>query len=98
MSEISADSRPTPNRRHRKPAALHEQIAARRVIADEVISLAHLLGRSVISPAGAGVGTVSDIVVRGAAGVSHPPVVSVLARVRRGLAALELQDITLTQT
>ena len=64
-----------PANRRRLAATLREQIAIRRTIADQVISLAQLLGRPVRNDAGARVGRVSDVVVRWDAGVAHPPVV-----------------------
>jgi hypothetical protein len=88
--------RPTP--RATLSAALHERIAARRTIADQAISLAHLLGRRVVNEEGTRVGKVSDIVVRWDAAVANPPVVAVLVGVGSGLAAVDLQDVTLTQT
>lgn len=85
-------------RRGTVAAALHEQIVARRAIADQVISLAHLLGRRVRNEAGTRIGNVSDIVVRWDAGVAYPPVVAVLVRVGSGFAVVDVQDVTLTQT
>ena len=51
-------------RRWRATSSLRERIEVRRAIADEVISLANLLGRPVLDDAGSRVGKVSDIVVR----------------------------------
>ena len=79
-------------------AALHKQIAARRATADQTISLAHLIGRRALNDAGSRIGKVSDVVVRWDAGVAYPPVVGVLVGVGSGLALLDLQDVTLTQT
>ena len=78
-------------------ATLREQIAIRRAIADQVISLAQLLGRSVRTDAGARVGRVSDVVVRWDGGVAHPPVVACLIGVGSGLARLEMRDVVLRQ-
>jgi sporulation protein YlmC with PRC-barrel domain len=84
--------------RRRLATKLREQIAVRRTIANEVISLAHLLGRPVRDDAGTRVGRVSDIVVRWDTGVAHPPVVGVLVRVGSGFALAEQADVTLRQT
>jgi sporulation protein YlmC with PRC-barrel domain len=91
------DKRPPANRR-RPATTLREQIAVRRTIADQVISLAHLLGRPVRDDAGARVGRVSDIVVRWDAGVAHPAVVGVVVRVGGSDAFVECADVTLHQT
>jgi sporulation protein YlmC with PRC-barrel domain len=79
-------------------AALHDRIAARRTIADQTISLAHLLGRRVLDAAGSRVRTVSDLVVRWDANVTYPPVVGILVGVGRGFAFVDLQDVKSTQT
>ena len=79
-------------------AVLHDRIAARRTIADQTISLAHLLGRRVLDAAGTRVGKVSDVVVRWDTDVTYPPVVGILVSVGSGLAFVDLQDVTLTQT
>jgi len=84
-------------RRGAVSAALQKRISARRTIADQTISLAHLLGRPVLDDAGTRVGKVSDVVVRWDAGVTHPLVVAVLVGVGRGLAHVDLQDVALTQ-
>jgi len=57
------DQRPPANHR-RLATALRDQVAVRRTIGDQVISLAHLRGRPVRDDAGTRVGRVSDIVVR----------------------------------
>jgi MgtE intracellular N domain/PRC-barrel domain len=88
--------RPTP--RTTLSAALQDRIVARRTVADEMISLAYLLGRRVVNEEGTRVGKVSDIVVRWDAGVTNPPVVAVLVAVGSGLVVVDLQDVTLTQT
>ena len=85
-------------RRGAVSAALHDRIAARRTIADQTISLAHLLGRRVLDAAGTRVGKVSDVVVRWDANVRYPPVVGILVGVGSGSAFVDLQDVTLTQT
>jgi sporulation protein YlmC with PRC-barrel domain len=84
--------------RRQLTTALREQIAVRRTIADQVISLAHLLGRPVRDDAGTRVGRVSDIVVRWGAGVAHPPVVAVLVRVDKGFALVNEADVAMRQT
>jgi len=85
-------------RRGAVSAALHDRIAARRAIADQTISLAHLLGRRVLDAAGTRVGKVSDVVVRWDADIAYPPVVGILVGVGSGFAFVDLQDVTLTQT
>ena len=85
-------------RRGAVSAVLHDRIAARRTIADQTISLAHLLGRRVLDAAGTRVGKVSDVVVRWDANVTYPPVVGILVGVGSGFAFVDLQDVTLTQT
>jgi sporulation protein YlmC with PRC-barrel domain len=98
MTSAPEEDQHNPTKRRRTAAAaLHERIAARRAIAHEVISLAHLLGRRVVNDAGTRVGNVSDIVVRWDAGVSHPPVIAVLARVGSGFAVVDVQDVMLSQ-
>jgi len=77
---------------------LHDRITARRTIADQTISLAHLLGRHVLDAAGTRVGRVSDVVVRWDANVTYPPVIGILVGVGSGSAFVDLQDVTLTQT
>ena len=91
------DKRPPANRR-RLATALRDQIAARRKIADQVISLAHLLGRPVRDNAGTRVGRFSDIVVRWEDGVTYPAVVGVVVRVGSGDAFVQCADVTLHQT
>lgn len=86
------------SRRGAVSAALHDRITARRTIADQTISLAHLLGRRVLDAAGTRVGKVSDVVVRWDANVTYPPVVGILVGVGSGFAFVDLQDVTLTQT
>ena len=81
----------------RTVATLREHIAVRRAIADQVISLARLLGRPVRTDTGARVGRVSDVVVRWDSGVAHPPVVACLIRVGSGLALVEMGDVVLRQ-
>jgi hypothetical protein len=87
-----------PANHRRLPTTLREHLAVRRTMADQVISLASLLGRPVCDDAGTRVGRVSDIVVRWDAGVAYPPVVGVLIRAGSGFAFAELADVTLRQT
>ena len=95
---MAAPDKRRATRRGAASAALHDRIAARRTIADQTISLAHLLGRRVLDAAGSRVGKVSDLVVRGDANVTYPPVVGILVGVGRGFAFVDLQDVTSTQT
>lgn len=95
---LAAPDKRRATRRGAVSAALHDRIAARRTIADQTISLAHLLGRRVLDAAGSRVGKVSDVVVRWDANVTYPPVVGILVGVGRGFAFVDLQDVTATQT
>jgi sporulation protein YlmC with PRC-barrel domain len=95
---LAAPDKRRATRRGAVSAALHDRIAARRTIADQTISLAHLLGRRVLDAAGSRVGKVSDLVVRWDANVMYPPVVGILVGVGRGFAFVDPQDVTLTQT
>lgn len=79
-------------------SALRDQINRRRVIADQVISLANLLGRPVLDDTGRRVGRVNDLVVRWDSGVSYPVVVGVLIKVGRGFALAWESDVTLAQS
>lgn len=88
-----------PRRRGRRlSTALHDQLAARRVVAGQLISLANLVGRPVVDPDGGRVGHVKDLVVRWQQGTVHPPVVAVLVRVGRRFALVSVLDVTLEQT
>src|SRR5271165_6909559 len=58
--------------------SLRDEIAARRTIADEVISLTSLLGRPVVTAGGLRVGTLNDVAVRWDAGTTYPRVSGVL--------------------
>ena len=91
------DKRPPANR---KPlaTALRDQVALRRTIGDQVISLAHLLGRPVRDDEGTRVGRVGDIVVRWDDGVTHPAVVGVVVHVGRSDVFVQHADVTLHQT
>jgi hypothetical protein len=89
--------RPRANRQ-RLATTLREQIAVRRTMADQAISLANLVGRPVRDDTGTRVGRVSDIVVRWDAGIAYPPVVGVLIGVGSGFAFAESADVTLRQT
>lgn len=94
---MNSDKRPTANRK-RLAAALRDQIAVRRTIGDQVISLAHLVGRPVRDDAGTRVGRVSDVVVRWDDSVAHPTVVGVVVRVGSSDVFVERADLTLHQT
>ena len=94
---LAAPDKRRATRRGAVSAALHDRIAARRTIADQTISLAHLLGRRVLDAAGSRVGKVSDLVVRWDANVTYPPVVGILVGVGRGFAFVDLQDVTSTR-
>jgi magnesium transporter len=87
-----------PEKRLPATATLREHLALRGAIANRVISLAHVLDRSVRSDAGTRIGKVSDIVVRWDAGNDHPPVTGVLVRVGSTFAVVQQADVTLSQT
>jgi hypothetical protein len=70
----------------------------RQALAGELLSLANLLGRPVVDPAGARVGRVSDIVVRWDTGTAHPPVAAVVAGIGRGLARVSAGQVDLAQS
>ena len=89
--------RPHRVRAGRAVATLREHIAVRRALADQVISLAQLLGRPVRTDTGARVGRVSDVVVRWDGAVAHPPVVACLIRMGSGVALVEMGDVVLRQ-
>ncbi|MEZ0054426.1 sporulation protein YlmC with PRC-barrel domain [Mycobacterium sp. MAA66] len=78
-------------------ARLTEQIATRRAIAGQVVSIAQLLGRPVRDEAGTRVGRVSDVVVRWDGGAAHPMVTGILVRAGAGRVLLECGDVTLRQ-
>ncbi len=84
--------------RRRLSAALRDRLAERRAFADEVIALAHLLGRPILDSQGLRVGKVADIVVRWEPGVAHPPVIGVLAPLGRGFGVIDEQAVMLSQT
>lgn len=78
-------------------AALRDRLAARRVFADQVIAVSHLLSRPVLNSRGTRVGRVTDIVVHWSQGGGYPPVVGVLVSVGRALAVIDEQAVILNQ-
>jgi len=74
-----------------------ERLAARRVIAGQVISVANLIHRRVLGATGAPVGRVNDLVALWDASVEYPRVAGVLVGVGRGEALVAAQDMTLEQ-
>jgi sporulation protein YlmC with PRC-barrel domain len=68
------------------------------MLADRVISLAHILGRPVCTAAGIRIGRVSDIVVRWEAGSEHPPVTGISVKAPGATAIVQRADATLSQT
>jgi hypothetical protein len=94
------DARPedaAPRRsRHVLPWA--HRLSARRELADQMVSLANLVGRPVLSSAGARVGRVNDLVVRWESRATHPSVSGVLVKLGRGLALAPIGVVTLTQS
>ncbi len=54
----------TPSHRRKLSAALRDHLIAGRAFADQVIALAHLVGRPILDSEGTRVGKVADIVVR----------------------------------
>jgi hypothetical protein len=85
-------------KRLRSWAASRRHFALSTAVANQVISLAHVLGRPVRNAAGTRIGRVSDIVVRLDASSEYPPVTGVLVRVRSAFAVVQQADVTLTQT
>ena len=79
-------------------AVSRKQFALSGTLADRVISLAHILGRPVRNAAGMPIGRVNDIVVRWDADNEHPPVTGVLVMARRAIAAVQQDDVALSQT
>jgi len=86
------------SQRRRLSAALRERLIARRAFADQVIALAHLLGRPVLDSQGTRVGKVADVVVRWDHGGAHPPVTGVLIPVGHGFALIDRESVILSQT
>jgi sporulation protein YlmC with PRC-barrel domain len=68
------------------------------MVAGQVIALAHLVGRPVIDDVGARVGKVGDVVVRWDAGITYPPVVGILVAAGRGVGAIDIHEVVLTQS
>ncbi|MGZ4525770.1 MAG: hypothetical protein ACXVX7_04770 [Mycobacterium sp.] len=87
------------NSPHRRwpSAALRDHLIARRAFADQVIALAHFVGRPVFDSQGTRVGKVVDVVVRWAPGVTHPPVTGVLVPLGRGYGMIDQSAVILSQ-
>jgi len=77
---------------------LRDQIAVRRAIAGEVISLANLLGRPVVDVGGSRIGRVNDVAVHWEVGTAHPRVSGVLVSLSKGLAVVSESELTLEQS
>ncbi len=77
---------------------LRDELAARRTIAGQVISVAHLMGRPVLDIGGVRVGRVNDVVVRWVTGTSYPRVVALLVRASKGTVLVSVEDLTLLQS
>src|ERR1700760_1809844 len=86
-----------PENSRRVWAVSRKQFAFSGALADRVVSLAHILGRPVCTPAGARIGRVSDIIVRWDAGNEHPPVIGTSVQVRGAIAVVQAADATLSQ-
>ena len=79
-------------------STLRDQIAVRRTIAGEVISLANLLGRPVVDVDGSRVGRVNDVAVHWEVGTAYPRVSGVLVSLSKGLALVSESEVTLEQS
>ncbi|MGO8870688.1 MAG: magnesium transporter MgtE N-terminal domain-containing protein [Acidimicrobiales bacterium] len=87
--------------RRRRPGpitTLRDQLAVRRKIASDVISLTNLLGRPVLDVSERRVGRVSDVVVHWEAGTSNPRVTGVLVSLSRGFALVNVTDVKIEQS
>ena len=87
--------------RWRRPdlmSTLRDQIAVRRTIAGDVISLANLLGRPVVDVGGSRVGRVNDVAVHWEVGTAYPRVSGVLVSLSKGLALVNESEMTLEQS
>ncbi len=78
--------------------SLRDEIAVRRTIAGEVISLANLLGRPVVDPDDRRVGRVSDVTVHWDAGAPHPLVSGVLVSLSKGFALVDVSEVAIEQS
>jgi magnesium transporter len=77
-----------------KPAArMQDNLAARRAISGQVISLARLLGRPLRDTEDTRVARIRDVVVRWESGAAHPPVVGILVSAGKGLAFVAARDL-----
>jgi len=89
----------TSKERWRRPVSnLRDQLAARRTIAGELISLANILGRPVEDPDGHRVGRVNDVAVNWEAGTANPRVSGVLVNLNKGLVLVDASEMTLEQS
>lgn len=95
MSRPSRKSGPSGSPPQRKKAAerLQDNLAARRAISGQMISLARLLGRSIRDTEGTRVARINDVVVRWDSGAAHPPVVGILVSAGKGLALVAARDL-----
>jgi MgtE intracellular N domain len=84
----AAGQRKTPAER------LQENLAARRAVSGQMISLARLLGRPLRDKRGVRVARIKDVVARWDGGAAHPPVVGVLVSAGKGLAFVAARDLT----
>jgi hypothetical protein len=78
--------------------SLFGRLAVRHALAGELLSVAHLIRAPVLNSSRNRVGRVSDIVVRWATGVEHPPLVGVLVRVGKGVTFVAARDFKLEQS
>ena len=79
-------------------SVLHDWFSVHRAMAGDVISLANLLGRPVLTADGSRVGRVDDVVVRWHADIAHPLVSGLLVQVEQGRGLLGVSDVTLAQS
>ncbi|MGO9853902.1 MAG: magnesium transporter MgtE N-terminal domain-containing protein [Acidimicrobiales bacterium] len=95
-----ADEDGASKERSRRPdliTTLRDQIAVRRAIAGEVISLANLLGRPVVDVDDSRIGRVNDVAVHWEVGTAYPRVSGVLVSLSEGLALVSASEVTLEQ-
>ena len=88
-------------KRHHRPnpvTTLRDQLAVRRTVANQAISLASLLGRPVHDTDGKRVGRVSDVVVRWNAGTAHPLVSGVLVSLGKGFVVVDAPNVAFEQS
>jgi sporulation protein YlmC with PRC-barrel domain len=87
-----------PRAKPRPGSRIRDQVVFRQALAGELISLANLVGRPIVDPAGNRVGRVSDVLVRWNRGTTHPPVVALLVKIGKGLATVAAGEVVLTQS